>query len=78
MLRRVEIAKANVSYDESYPVAKRKPSARAALKSGIEVRVTATQGKDGEWHASQIEIIEPDADTEVPSTPSPVTEVRTS
>ena len=78
MLRRVEIAKANVTYDESYPVQKRKASARAALRSGIEVRVIATQGKDGEWHASEVEIIEPDADTEMPSNPSPVTEVRTS
>lgn len=78
MLRRVEIAKATVRYDENYPQEKRRNSPRVALKAGIEVRVTATQGKDGEWHASTVDIIEPDADTDMPSTPSALTEVRTS
>ncbi len=77
-LRRVEIAKAAVHYDESYPADKRKDSPKFALKPGIEVRVTAVQGSDGEWHASQVEIIEPDADTEMPSTPTALTETRTS
>ena len=78
MLRKVEIKAAAVHYEDTFPAAKRKQSAKASLKPGIEVRVTATQAKDGEWHASEIEIMEPDADTEMPSDPSPLTEVRTS
>lgn len=78
MLRRVEIAKAKVGYDDSYPTEKRVESPRFALKPGIEVRVTATQGKDGEWHAIQVEIMEPDADPNIPSMPTVFTEVRTS
>ena len=77
-LRRVEVARANVHYDDSYPEEKRQRAPRVALKPGIEVRVTATQGKDGEWHASQVEIMEPDADTDLPSAPSVLTETRTS
>ena len=38
----------------------------------------SAQGKDGEWHATEVEIMEPDADTEMPSTPTALTETRTS
>ncbi len=78
MVRRVDIAKAEVRYDESYPQEQRSSIPRVTLKPGIEVRITATQGKDGEWHATSVEIMEPDADTEMPSAPSVLTEVRTS
>ena len=77
-LRRVEVARASIHYDDTYPEEKRQKAPRFALKPGIEVRITATQGKDGEWHATQVEIMEPDADTNVPSTPSVLTETRTS
>lgn len=76
MLRRVEIARADVHYNESFPQSKREESPRTALKPGIEVRVTANQGKDGEWHATEIEIMEPDADTNMPSERTPLTETR--
>lgn len=78
MLRRVEIARADIHYDESFPENRRQDSPRGALKPGIEVRVTASQGKDGEWHASVIEIMEPDADTDMPSSRTPLTETRIS
>ena len=47
MLRRVEIRQANVHYELQYPLDKRERSPRRALKEGVEIRVTATQGKDG-------------------------------
>lgn len=78
MLRRVEIVNASIHYDDAYPQAKRKKAPRFAIKAGVEVRVTAAQGKDGEWHATEVEIMEPDADTEMPSTPTALTETRTS
>jgi len=56
-IRRVDISKASVSYDEDVPADQRKPSAREQLTVGAEVRVTAEQGSDGEWRASRIEII---------------------
>ncbi len=71
MLRRVEIRKANVRYEDSFPPEKRNHSPRAALKPGIEVRVTATQGNDGEWHASDVEIVDPDGGHELPPDPDP-------
>jgi hypothetical protein len=70
MLRRVEIKSAAVHYQDTFPAAKRKQSPKASLKPGIEVRVTATQGKDGEWHASEVEIVDPDAE-EIPPDPDP-------
>lgn len=70
MLRKVEIKSAAIHYEDTFPRAKRKPSAKSSLKPGIEVRVTATQGKDGEWHASDVEIVDPDAE-EIPPDPDP-------
>jgi hypothetical protein len=78
LLRRVEIAKAKVAYADSYPTEKRLGSPRFALKPGIEVRVTATQGKDGEWHAVDVEIMVPDSNPNVSSAPTVYTEVQTS
>jgi hypothetical protein len=70
MLRKVEIKSAAIHYEDTFPTAKRKASAKSSLKPGIEVRVTATQGKDGEWHASEVEIVDPDAE-EIPPDPDP-------
>ncbi len=69
MLRKVEIKRADVRYEDTFPEEKRKKIPRAALKPGIEVRVTATQGSDGEWHASEVEIVDPDAGRELPPDP---------
>jgi hypothetical protein len=70
LLRKVEITRAAVHYEETFPPEKRKNSAKASLKPGIEVRVTATQGNDGEWHASEVEIVDPDA-KQLPPDPDP-------
>jgi hypothetical protein len=71
MLRKVEIKRADVHYEETFPEAKRKGTPKAALKPGIEVRVTATQESDGEWHASEVEIVDPDGARELPPDPDP-------
>ena len=57
MARRVEISHAQVSYDEEVPAAERRPKPEEALVVGTEVRVTAEQGSDGEWRASEVEIL---------------------
>ena len=57
MARRVDISHARVSYDESVPTATRLAKPEDALTTGAEVRVTAEQGSDGEWRASQVEIL---------------------
>lgn len=61
MVRRVEISHAHIEYDEDVPASDRSRTARQALVPGAEVRVTAEQGSDGEWKASEIEILEPAA-----------------
>ncbi len=56
-VRRVEMSKAVVAYDESVPKEQQVQAASEALKPGADVRVTAEQEGDGEWHASRIEIL---------------------
>jgi hypothetical protein len=55
--RRVEITHAKISYDEDVPATERRPNAGEALKQGVEVRVTAEQDSEGEWHATEVEIL---------------------
>lgn len=57
MARRVEISHAQVRYDEEVPAGERQPKPEDALVVGAEVRVTAEQGSDGEWRASEVEIL---------------------
>lgn len=57
MARRVEILHAHVAYDEEVPAADRRAKAEEALIVGAEVRITAEQGSDGEWRASEVEIL---------------------
>jgi hypothetical protein len=57
MVRRVEISHAQVEYDEDVPATKRLRNPQDAVKVGAEVRITAEQGSDGEWRASQVEIL---------------------
>jgi hypothetical protein len=71
MLRKVEIKSAAVHYEDTFPAAKKKGSPKASLKPGIEVRVTATQGSDGEWHASEVEIVDTESEQELPPDPDP-------
>lgn len=56
-LRLVHIANAVVSYADEFPEARRRPVPAKDLKPGAEVRVTAEQDSDGEWRASEVEII---------------------
>jgi hypothetical protein len=56
-LRLVHIADANVSYAEEFPPERRRSVPAQDLRPGAEVRVTAEQDAEGNWRASQIEII---------------------
>jgi membrane protein implicated in regulation of membrane protease activity len=56
-VRRVGISHARISYDDSIPRADRRSNPQQSLVAGTEVRVTAEQGKDGEWRASKVEIL---------------------
>ncbi len=55
--RRVDVSRARISYDEDVPAADRHSQPIDALVPGVEVRVTAEQGSDGEWRASRVEIL---------------------
>jgi hypothetical protein len=63
MVRRVNIARATVEYDDDFPASKRLPIADKALRSDVEVRVTAEQDHskngDGEWQGKEIVIVVP-------------------
>lgn len=56
-MRKVDTSKAQVAYDESVPKDQQTGAAADALKPGADVRITAEQESDGEWHASRIEIM---------------------
>ena len=62
--RRVEISRAKILYDEDVPPAERRPKPEEALTPGAEVRVTAEQDSDGEWHATQVDILKAAVGTE--------------
>jgi hypothetical protein len=55
--RRVEVSHAKIAYDEDVPAAERNAKPEEALVPGSEVRVTAEQGSDGEWHATEVEVL---------------------
>lgn len=55
--RRVDVSHAKIEYDEDVPAADRNAKPEDALVPGSEVRVTAEQGSDGEWHAERVEIL---------------------
>jgi hypothetical protein len=67
MARRVNIAHARVAYDEDVPASERRPKAEDGLLVGTEVRVTAEQGSDGEWRASEMEILKVEGGEHAPS-----------
>ena len=56
-MRRVNIQKCRVIFGADVPPSQRVASASDSLKDSAEVRVTAEQGKDGEWMASEIVIL---------------------
>ncbi len=57
LVRKVVIQKAEVVYAASVPTEERRPHPATSLLEGAEVRVTATQGKDGNWQDKQVEIL---------------------
>jgi hypothetical protein len=58
MLRKVEISRARVIYAASVPSSNRAKDPKQDLAQGAEVRITAEQDGDGEWRASQVEILQ--------------------
>lgn len=56
-LRRAEVSHAQVLYASSVPARLRQTEPARSLKEGAEVRVTASQDGNGEWRASQVEIL---------------------
>jgi len=71
MVRRVEISHARVEYDEDVPREDRGRAPREVLIPGAEVRITAEQGSDGEWKASEVEILALSASEENSATAHP-------
>ena len=57
MLRRVEIAHAEIVYGEEIPASERHTCHAECLKAGQEVRITARQDSSGEWRAKRVEIL---------------------
>jgi hypothetical protein len=57
MLRRVEVAHAEVVYGEEVPASERHHCNSDCLSAGQEVRITASQDPAGEWHAKRVEIL---------------------
>ena len=57
MMRRVKVSRARVYYAQTVPLASRKEHPAKSLVNGTEIRVTAEQDGEGEWNASEIEIL---------------------
>jgi hypothetical protein len=62
-VRKVEISRANIEYEEDFPASARRTKAEESLVEAIEVRITAERansGKgDGDWKATEILILSP-------------------
>ncbi len=56
-LRKVGIDGASVVYDDAVPRSDRELQPEMSMKSGAEVRVTASEDGEGGWRASKIEIL---------------------
>lgn len=56
-LRLVHIANASVSYAEEFPARLRREKPAKSLRPGADVRITAEQDADGNWEATEVEII---------------------
>jgi len=68
MLRRVEVAHAEIVYGDEIPASKRHNCKADCLKAGQEVRITAQQDSSGEWRAKRVEILKltsPAAETQL-------------
>jgi hypothetical protein len=58
MLRRVEVAHAEVVFADNVPVNRKRRCNMDCLSTGQEVRITAEQDKSGEWRAKRVEILQ--------------------
>ena len=67
MLRRVEVAHAEIVYGEEIPASEHHHCNADCLRAGQEVRITAHQDSAGEWRAKRVEILK---------TPNPVAETH--
>ena len=72
MLRRVEVAHAQIVFGEDVPVSQRRKCNAACLSPGQEVRITACQDSAGEWRAKRVEILRspPDCGETTPKGPN--------
>jgi hypothetical protein len=57
MLRRVEVANAEIVYGDEIPATERHSCKADCLRAGQEVRITAHQDSSGEWRAKRVEIL---------------------
>ena len=58
MLRRVEVAHAEIMYGEEVPASSQRHNCNSdCLVKGQEVRITAHQDASGEWRAKRVEIL---------------------
>jgi hypothetical protein len=58
MLRRVEVAHAEIVYGEEVPASNQRHNCNSdCLSKGQEVRITAHQDASGEWRAKRVEIL---------------------
>jgi hypothetical protein len=57
LMRRVNIQNCRIHFDSTVPPAQRVRSAAESLRDSAEVRVTAEEGDNGEWVASDIVIL---------------------
>jgi len=58
MLRRVEVAHAEIVYGEEIPISNQRHNCNSdCLVKGQEVRITAHQDESGEWRAKRVEIL---------------------
>lgn len=57
MLRRVEVAHAQVAFGDNVPVSQRRKCDFHCLEVGQEVRIVAEQDGQGEWRAKRVEIL---------------------
>ena len=64
-VRRVEVSRARISYSQSVPQSDRALKPEASLREGAELRITAEQDSDGEWRATEIEILNLKAPLEI-------------
>jgi hypothetical protein len=58
MLRRVEVAHAEIVFSDQVPVSQRRKCKMDCLVPGQQIRVTAEQDSSGEWRAKRVEILQ--------------------